>query len=122
MSGDKGEVQYPECEKLAKASEESRSIGYFLEWLLHTKGYEVCEFKESYEDTVLDDDAERGDDRTITVKLATTRDYPNDILEEEGAYLRVGTKIEDFLAEYFDIDMKKVEDERSAMLEACAPK
>ena len=111
-------TKYPECDKLAEAKEESQSIGYFLEWLLHDKGYEVCEFKESYEDTVLDHHGEY----SITVKLATTRDYPDDLIEEDGAYLRVGTRIEDFLAEYFNIDMKKVEEERRAMLEACQPK
>ena len=124
MSGDKDEVQYPECEKLAEASKESQSIGHFLEWLLDDKGYEVCEFKEEYEEETADGDP-------ITVNLFTQREWYDDGHDEaadSGTYIRVpnpqkngGSIIEGFLAEYFDIDMKKVEEERRAMLEVCAP-
>jgi hypothetical protein len=69
----------PECEKLAKISEESNKIGDFLEEL--NRKYYICEFDESDE-----------------------------------VYYPVRKSINDYLAEYYDIDLDKVEDERRALL------
>ena len=122
MSENANETKYPECEKLAEASEESQKIGEFLDWLLHGKDYEVCQFVESY----LEND-EEGLPREV--ELFTIREWyddGHDETAEKGAYIRVGKRIEDYLAEYFKIDMKIVEEERRAMLNViqaeCSPK
>jgi len=37
-------ANYPECEKLAKVSDESQEIGTFLEWLRNVKEYEFAKW------------------------------------------------------------------------------
>lgn len=74
----------PECEKLAKVSEESNRIGDFLSWL-------------SQKDVVL---AEWEIDWLIP-----------------SSYRLSDSGINKLLAEYFEIDLNKVEKERRALLE-----
>lgn len=62
-------IFYPECTKLALASEESKKLGYFLDWL-----------------------------------------------QEKGIDLNLVYNPEELLAEYFDIDLKKIEKERRDIL------
>jgi hypothetical protein len=86
------EKQYPECEKLAKVSEQSQKIGEFIDWLGWNKGYHI-----SF--------------------------YPKD--EETHAYPRLAPIIENteqLLADYFEIDLKKVEEERRAILKGLQEK
>lgn len=73
--------KYPECEKLAKVSDKSQTIGAFLEWLQGVKEIELAKWSDS-----------------------------------DGLYPE-HTTIESLLAEYFEIDMNKVEKERQQILE-----
>lgn len=75
----------PECEKLAKVSEESNKIGAFLDWL-KDKG----------------------------IHLATW-EYDEDLDDERLFPHR--EPIQNILAEYYGIDLDKVETERRALLD-----
>jgi hypothetical protein len=83
------ENEYPECEKMHKVSETSNQIGYFIDWLRGTK--EIV-FSKWY----LNEDGDPEE---------------NDILLPEFP------DMEKLLAEFFNIDLNKVEAERCVMLD-----
>jgi hypothetical protein len=85
-------MNYPEHEKLKEVQEKSQAIGDFLEWLGYEKDVTLCEYFEP------------------------TREERR----EEGAiagYLPTNKKKMDLLAEYFDIDLNKIEQEKRQMLD-----
>ncbi len=86
--------KYPEHEKLAKIKDKSQSIGEFLEWLESEKKVNLCTYEAEY--TMQDSD---GEDEIIP----------------EGYYGINQTK-EKLLAEFFDIDLNKIEEEKRQML------
>ncbi len=79
----------PECEKMVAVTEKSHAIGEFVDWLNDEKGIHLRIYVE------LDDDG-------------TTR----------SRWVAQPQPMENLLAEYFGIDLKKVESERRAILEA----
>ena len=91
----------PECEKLSAVHEESQKLGLFLDWLFSTNGT-LCQFRDA---VMYDEDGE-----------ITSRWSENVCSDPEGFYPN-GKSIEKILAEYFEIDLNKVEKERSALLE-----
>ena len=79
----------PECKKLSAVSEESNKIGDFLEWL-SSKGFVIAGYEHgirNYE------------------KLVAIRKF------------QASNGINNILAEYYGIDLNKVEKERQALLE-----
>lgn len=107
-------VQYPEHEKLQKVKEESQGIGQFLDWLMNK--YTVCEFLKDWdngEPMFVNEDT--GEPST----LSDFKSVNNSKHESRPAgYYAVGKRIEDWLNEYFDIDPKKLEGEKQAMLDS----
>lgn len=98
----------PELDKLKLVSGESQSIGEFLDWLQTIKKLRLCSRHEHGAGC-------RGWDEG--------RNRYNPRGEERcnyyvGQYLDEGITIEKLLAEYFEIDMNKVETERSDVLDA----
>jgi len=85
-------IEAPECEKMQAVQGKSQAIGEFLDWLTSTKGVSLMV---DYTPTDDEEDAEG-------------MPYPDYVP------LRMGT--EKLLAEFFGIDLKKVEEERQAML------
>lgn len=106
---------YPEHEKLSEIQEQSQRIGLFLEWL-RQQGYVICRWEEPDDDLTyfVDVDTgepcERGGDHYFHNDCIVNTDW-----YEEGYYPTKHT-IQDILAEYFDIDQKKLEAEKRAML------
>lgn len=86
--------QFPEHEKMHAVKSRSQSIGEFLEWLRSEKGYVICERLRTS-----DGDEEEEDDDA---------DY-----ELVPANLGI-TKL---LAEFFKIDLEKIEAEKRQMLD-----
>lgn len=80
----------PELDKMKKIQEKSQEIGYFLDWLNAEKSWILCKMFEGEEDNHT----------------------------HKGDYLPAHFNIEKLLAEYFRIDLQKVEKERRAILEA----
>lgn len=90
--------KYPECEKLHAVHEESQKLGYFLDWLM--KRYTLAEWDYNFRAIVYD--REGNEDRWNSVLMP----------------VHVGeNKINSLLAEYFHIDLDKVEEERRQILE-----
>ena len=90
-------VETPECNKMLKVRENSQAIGEFIEWLRTEKHYEITEtitYTETREHLMSDKTYEVTLERTVPIKQS----------------------IERLLAEYFDIDLDKVELERREIL------
>lgn len=86
------EKTYPEHEKLSKILQHSNIIGEFVEWLQEDKKIYLA----SYERRFLDQNT----------------------VSRSGHLSVTDTPIRDLLAEFFDIDLNKIEEEKQMMLEA----
>jgi hypothetical protein len=93
-------VETPELERLSEVSERSNAIGQFLDWLREEKGYHVMRWSVKRDWADYDEGDPEGDE------------------ESELGGVRVLESTEKLLAEFFDIDLEKVERERRALLDA----
>lgn len=80
-------MEYPELDKLAKIKDKSQSIGAFLDWLQNEKHYRLAKWEK------------------------------DDSIIPEDQLMPVSYDIQQLLAEYFDIDLNKIEEEKRAILE-----
>jgi hypothetical protein len=78
---------YPECEKMSKVKKQSQLVGEFLDWLVNEREIVLSEYHE-------------GEGRN-----------------DEEVLMPISVKIEKLLAEFFEIDLNKVEQERRQMIE-----
>lgn len=97
----------PECDRMQDVKDKSHAIGEFMDWLREEKGWTVCE-EHHHDDDCLErvarfEDDEEGDVQQICGCL-------------EGQYIPVPIRMEQLLAEFFEIDLDKVEEERQALL------
>ena len=90
-------MKTPECDKLKAVSGSSQDIGEFLDWLTGEKGLTVCNEHEH-------DEWCEGEDEIIMCGT------------QSKEYTPAMLNIEKLLAEYFEIDLNKVEKERRAIL------
>lgn len=88
-------VDTPECEKMQAVKGESQAIGEFLDWMTSSKGYVIAEYPKA-------------------LKVLHHHALQTQVGDE---LLPIHTRIEELLAEYFNIDLKKVEKEKRALLE-----
>lgn len=79
--------KYPEHEKLKLVQEHSNIIGQFLDWLSYERGYKICECCEGAD--------ARNDD----------------------SYYPVNSTTEKILADYYGINLDKLENEKRQMLD-----
>ena len=86
-----------ELDKMKKVSEESQSIGNFLDWCFQ-KGWFFCKVHEHVEGCY---------DKKERKSCGYTTDRPEQVF----------VNIEKLLAEYYDIDLDKCEKERIKILE-----
>lgn len=84
-------METPECDKLSRIKDKSQVIGEFLEWVQDVKKLSLGEWIEGHDDV----------------------GEPNG--KEE--FMPAVRNTQDLLAEFFDIDMAKVEQEKRAILE-----
>lgn len=83
-------MEYSECEKIGKVKDQSQAIGEFIDWLQSEKGIVFARYHIEGKDPIVD----------YLKKL-----------------IPVHLSMEKTLAEFFDIDLNKVEEERRAMLD-----
>lgn len=108
--------KYPECEKLSRYSGESNRIGQFIDWLREEKAIflarypKVCYNQSRSGECALD----MQDDGLCPDECECFEEDTMDELQP------ITQRMEQLLAEYFEIDLKKVEEERRAMLEELA--
>jgi hypothetical protein len=94
--------QYPECEKMSAVQPKSQAIGEFLNWLRDEKGVQLAKYHE-HSDACYEEDVEH--------------EEGEEICERNEAQLDIfPVNMESLLAEYFEIDLKKVEEERREIL------
>lgn len=108
---------YPEHDKLHAIKTQSQALGTFLEWLEQERGVELAirhqhthdclETHECAEDKIEDDWSICSDEWA----------YKCEVDCEGYALLPWNRRIEDILADYFEIDLRKLEDEKRAMLD-----
>ena len=92
---------YPEHEKLQAIKEKSQAIGEFIEWLHNNKKVIFSKYFRFFKGTYNEvSEGEEVDEEDVFESL-----MPSPL------------RIEETLAEYFDIDLKKLEEEKRAMLE-----
>jgi hypothetical protein len=96
-------TQYPECEKMKAIQKESQTIGEFLEWL-SGKGIHLVTVH-THTDACLDEEGESKDE------------FGNRLCGySEGAYQPLHTSTENLLADYYNINLDKVDAEKDQML------
>ena len=100
----KNEEKYPECDKIVAAHDKSQVIGEFLDWL-KSRGIRLGQWKPTPSELVLN--------------RMTGKRIPAD---DEETFVEYFTSKEKILAEFFGIDLNKVEEERRAMLESIRKK
>ena len=89
------EVRSPECEKMAGArAEGSQTIGAFLDWLQNERKPPI-----------------------VLAEYSNINEYDDDGAIMGDMLLPVRQRIEELLAEYFGVDLKKVEEERRQILD-----
>jgi hypothetical protein len=116
---------YPEHEKLSAISELSQAIGEFIE----TSPYTLCTLREAGDNGeqpyVWQRDEEWRRDRGIKRRHPLRSDYLRGWADTNPAFeswrtefVPVGRPINELLADYFGIDLRKIEQEKRAMLDA----
>ena len=113
--------KYPECEKLANVSKMSNGIGEFLEWLREDKNIELFQWADK-DDNEKPKFVNEAGDPTIPSHYSFDEKDDSDFLNPEyetfpEGYYRVNMNFTKLLAQYFEIDMNKVEKERRQMLD-----
>jgi hypothetical protein len=102
---------YPECEKMQKVSLQSNVVGEFLDWLSNKKNLSICEFHDAEDDSpFIDKDTGKPAGLYHNNSITNPDYYPT------GHY-PYHYQIEELLAEFFEIDLNKVEQERRQILE-----
>lgn len=94
---------FPEHEKLHKVKDRSQTCGLFIDWLAG-QGYHLCEIHEHSGDK--DDEGESG----------CYKDGDRLCGYRNGQYFPTMRRLEDLLAGFFDIDQRRLEDEKVAIL------
>jgi len=86
--------KYSEHQKLQAVKDKSQAIGEFLEWLQHAKGFRLAQWMKAPDESAFAAEGDEVDD--------LVQQFPN---------------VEQLLAEYFQIDLGKLEQEKQAMLD-----
>jgi len=105
------EKKYPECEKLSAVKDKSQKIGEFLEWPPE-KGVELSVRHTHTKECLDESDWEVFEEDPGGFR---TDDFLCSCVDDGLLSYTVGK--EKLLAEFFEIDLNKVEEERRAMIE-----
>lgn len=123
--GEVVEYKYPEHEKLKKVSERSQAIGEFLDWLGSEKGARPMHYVDEPYDEVCTGNLFYGcaEGKHVTMEGRTTsRDClvcggTGKVTVRNVGWRELPGSTTDLLAEFFEIDQKKIEAEKRQMLD-----
>jgi hypothetical protein len=87
---------YSELERLQAVRDRSQTIGEFLDWLCHEKNVLLVQ--------------------SVPVASCLFKVSPGDSYQEWPFYCPIQDSYEELLAEYFNIDLKKVSSQKAALL------
>lgn len=96
--------EYPEHDKLQKVKDDSQTIGLFLEWLRGDRGLVLADYHQHSEGC--------GHIPRNSVNYPAECGYTDDQLE----ICHIG--IQELLAEYYEISLAEIEQEKRRMLES----
>ena len=118
-------MSYPEHEKMKKVVDRSQAIGEFLEWLRSTKRVHLHVWLDEQTEYEADCPGEWSytceDGRAISV-VGTNKgecekcDGTGKVTVREPGWYPIGTPTTELLAEFYDIDLKKIDAEKDQML------
>jgi hypothetical protein len=112
--------QYPEHDKLEAIKTESQAIGNFIEWLRYTKKIQFAKYVDTEHEIPVKPTKPVfpvNGDRVAMVLYDTPTPTPAPEVYTTTEFTPQFFNISDILAEYFDIDLKKLEAEKLAMIE-----
>jgi len=107
---------YPECEKLSAVSGESNKIGAFLDWL-NEQHIVLADYQEHCDHIESRCAGERCDMDHEIGSWACGKDCEDYAPTSGNQLFPIRKPIESLLANYFEIDLAKVEKERRQILE-----
>lgn len=87
------ETTYPEHDKLTALGERRQEVQEFLDWMLDEKQWELQEYVSTYDPTNQFSD------------------------ENDGTYMRIGLSRAQVMADFFGIDLDKIDAEKQQMLD-----
>lgn len=93
-------IPTPELDKMSAVKERSQAIGEFLDWLAYEKEWTLAAYHEHTDDC-----------------YNQTQRYPTCGIREKELW-QVQYSTERLLAEYFEIDLRKTDEEKRAILES----
>ena len=113
---------YPEHEKLSAVREHSQAIGEFLEWLNHSEGISLCRWQNygtnGQPRYVGPDHPRRQELNPRGLEFVTNPDF-----EEWGEEFQPDHRgVQLLLADYFGIDLARLDAEKRAMLDSLRDK
>jgi len=111
--------KYPEHEKMAAVQSASGAIGEFLEWL-QSRNITLCEYQAQWTNgqpykIPYDPAKHQESDRCL---FDSRNVYNPDYESSPEGFYPVRKSIETWLADFLNIDLKKIEEEKRAMLAA----
>ncbi len=98
--------RYPEHEKLKRVHDRSQACGEFIEWLSSEKKIQLGQRHRHTDECY----------QKVEVKFFGMRDQLTCGMLEDNLYLAAESVV-DLLAEFFEIDQKKLEEEKRTMLD-----
>jgi hypothetical protein len=115
---------YPEHDKLSAVKDASQAIGEFIEF----SGYTLCQWREAgdngepqyrWTDAALQRRPERGERRPRAGDYFSGLAVDNPAHDSWGSgWEAVGRPVTQILADYFEVDLAKIECEKRAMLDS----
>lgn len=109
-------MEYPECEKMKAASEDSQVIGEFLEWL-GQQGIQLCKYQKEDVYHFESEEAESQYNELSRIEQSAWRyNNPSKFGTTYQGYNLVNINTEKLLAQYFKIDLNKVEQEKRQII------
>jgi hypothetical protein len=113
---------HPEHTKLRAIKNESQAIGAFLEWLREEKRIAFCTYREAGDNgepaAIWKPGYEKPERPGLVDRICGRAEENPDYESWPAGYQEVfAIRIPNVLAEYFEIDLDKIEDEKRAMLE-----
>lgn len=109
----------PELDKMHAVKDRSQAIGEFLEWLQQEKRLELAQWHSHTEDC--QSFAIFGKEAAHPEELEDGHYHRNQCGMSDQALYVFNYSIEKILAEFFEIDLQKVDEEKRAILESLQP-
>jgi hypothetical protein len=110
-------TEYPEHAKLTAVRGESQAIGEFLEWA-ESRGWQLMEYRTDLTDFRVCGCTSMHDDGSALARCGTCKGEGSCEITGLEHWVAVPGTVNQKLAQFFEIDLTKIENEKRAMLDA----